>query len=511
MVIQKIISREVLKMKYIFFYDETEHSRKINYETVTANNYYDNFITGIVGWKAEDDKCISDRYLAFESKYDYRKKDGELKSQTMKAKDFRLGFASLNNRTIELYEDLVSLFDEKIIIYFSVFSKIEYVISQLFVNYHNSMFVDVDYMKYSIIKAINVYRPQNVIEAIYKEPQIFVKELRSFLEDRIIKNQANTALKEHENQAFQEILLLLEDTEVPETLDWSYFAPFDGFKKLLTEMNVNEYQLMIDREGKESHTLNSAKNVGLKNVIEEDSKDYVGIRMADMLAGLISRLMQSLKISLTGNYKEGEINKTLLDSGWFALNQRQLDLYKKLYRIICENNDYWYKAFSGIYSDDLVAFVALLQFMNHFSDADEIRNSKIEMQPEYYNAFVCESLNERYKIMRNKLPIDPILEDDKNYFYNQRGAIVYKDISNQPMLPLYSRKNEFYVLSVGFSQNGTPLVTISENDKPICYRLPNEYSDCTMTVAGFSSMGERLFPSKVLFSLIGGRYLVDIL
>ena len=256
-------------MKYIFFYDETEHSRKINYETVTANNYYDNFITGIVGWKAEEDECISDRYLAFESKYAYRKKDGELKSRTMKAKDFRLGFASLNNHTIEFYEDLVSLFDEKIIIYFSVFSKIEYVISQLFVNYHSSMFVDVDYMKYSIIKAINVYRPQNVIEAIYKEPQIFVKELRSFLEDRIIKNQANTTLKEHENQAFQEILLLLEDTEVSETLDWSYFAPFDGFKKLLTEMNVNEYQLMIDREGKESHTLNSAKNVGYADEVED--------------------------------------------------------------------------------------------------------------------------------------------------------------------------------------------------------------------------------------------------
>lgn len=498
-------------MKYIFFYDETEHSRKINYETVTANNYYDNFITGIVGWKAEDDECISDRYLAFESKYDYRKKDGELKSQTMKVKDFRLGFASLNNHTIELYEDLVSLFDEKIIIYFSVFSKIEYVISQLFVNYHNSMFVDIDYMKYSIIKAINVYRPQNVIEAIYKEPQIFVKELRSFLEDRIIKNQANTALKEHENQAFQEILLLLEDTEVPETLDWSYFAPFDGFKKLLTEMNVNEYQLMIDREGKESHTLNSAKNVGLKNVIEEDSKDYIGIRMADMLAGLISRLMQSLKISLTGDYKDGKMKKTLLDSGWFALNQRQLDLYKKLYRVICEINDYWYKSFSGIYSDDLVAFVALLQFMNQFSDADEIRNSKIEMQPEYYNAFVCENLNERYKIMRNKLPIDPIVEDDKNYFYNQRGAMVYKNINKQPMLPLHSGQNEFYVLSVGFSQNGTPLVTISENDKPICYRLPNEYSDWTITVVVAANMGERLFPSKVLFSLIGGRYLVDIL
>lgn len=155
-------------MKYVFFYDETEHSRKINYKTVTANNYCDNFMTGIVGWKAEENDCVSDRYLAFESKYDYRKKDGELKSQTMKTKDFSLGFASLNNHTIEFYEDLLSLFDEKIIIYFSVFSKIEYVISQLFVNYHNSMFADVDYMKYSIIKAINVYQPQNVIESIYK-------------------------------------------------------------------------------------------------------------------------------------------------------------------------------------------------------------------------------------------------------------------------------------------------------------------------------------------------------
>ena len=268
---------------------------------------------------------------------------------------------------------------------------------------------------------------------------------------------------------------------------------------------------MIDREGKESHTLNSAKNVGLKNVIEEDSKDYIGIRMADMLAGLISRLMQSLKISLTGDYKDGKMKKTLLDSGWFALNQRQLELYKKLYWVICEINDYWYKSFSGIYSDDLVAFVALLQFMNHFSDADEIRNSNIEMQPEYYNAFVCENLNERYKIMRNKLPIDPIVEDDKNYFYNQRGAMVYKNINKQPMLPLHSGQNEFYVLSVGFSQNGTPLVTISENDKPICYRLPNEYSDWTITVVGAANMGERLFLSKVLFSLIGGRYLVDIL
>lgn len=129
--------------------------------------------------------------------------------------------------------------------------------------------------------------------------------------------------------------------------------------------------------------------------------------------------MQSLKISLTGDYKDGKIKKTLLDSGWFTLNQKQLTLYKKLYQVICENNDHWYKSYAGIYSDDLVVFVALLQFMNHFSDAEEICSSKIEMQPEYYNAFVCERLSECYKMMGNKLPIDPIANDDKDCFHRK--------------------------------------------------------------------------------------------
>lgn len=498
-------------MSYLFFYDETEHSRKISLETITASNYYDNFISVIVGWTSEDSESVTSKYLAFEEKYGYRKKNGELKSQTMKTRDFKLGFASLNNHTIEFYEDLISLFDDKIIIYFSVFSKIEYVVNQLFSEYHNSLLVDVDSMKYSIIKAINVYRPAKVIEAIYKEPQIFVDELRFFLEEQIIKNQSNSVLKERENQAFEEILILLDDTEFPESLDWTYFAPFDGFNKLLTEMHIEDYKLVVDREGDEKHTLNSARFVGLQNVTEEDSKEYVGIRMADMLAGLISKLMQSLKMSLTSDYKVGKIEKTLLDSGWFAMSQRQLDLYKKLYRVICVNNHYWYKTYAGIYFDDLVAFVSLLQYINHFESMDEIRNGQLDMQPEYYNAFVCDSLQERYKIMRNKLPIEPILDDDKEYYYNQRGAKVYKNIDCQPLLPLQEGRNKYLVLSVGFEKRGVPLATIFENGNPICYRLPDEYYEWALTVVGMANSGEKFFPEEVVFSLVDGRYYVDIL
>ena len=193
--------------------------------------------------------------------------------------------------------------------------------------------------------------------------------------------------------------MILENAANIRSLDWSYLFSFDGFKRLLTEMNVTDYNLMIDREGDESNTLTAAKYEGLHNVLEVDSKYFFGIRMADLLAGVISKLMQSLNVALLNNYKNGEIKKTLLDTGWFSLSEKQLNLYKKLYRVICENNNYWYKSFAGIYSDDLVSFVSLLQFINHFEVAEEIYDNKLGMQPEYYNSFVMERLRERYRIM----------------------------------------------------------------------------------------------------------------
>ena len=65
-------------------------------------------------------------------------------------------------------------------------------------------------MKYSIVKAINVYRPKKLIESIYNDPHIFVKELRTFLGEQIKRNQENIQLKVQENIAFDQILILLD-------------------------------------------------------------------------------------------------------------------------------------------------------------------------------------------------------------------------------------------------------------------------------------------------------------
>lgn len=75
--------------KYNFYYDESEHSRKINHKTITAKNYFDSFIAVIVGCHADNQTEFNERYTEFESKYQHRQSNNELKSTTIKQSQFK--------------------------------------------------------------------------------------------------------------------------------------------------------------------------------------------------------------------------------------------------------------------------------------------------------------------------------------------------------------------------------------------------------------------------------------
>lgn len=92
-----------------------------------------------------------------------------------------------------------------------------------------------------------------------------------------------------------------------------------------------------------------------------------------MLVGVIGKLMKSISSALHKEENKVNVIKNLLDKEWFYLNDKQLQLYKKLYRIIFEINNDWYKIYSGNYSDDLICFLGLLEYMNHFKSAEDIK------------------------------------------------------------------------------------------------------------------------------------------
>lgn len=508
-------------MKHCFYYDESEHSRVINLSTVTGSTYYDSFLATIVGWPDGKEKEVESSYSAFEKKYAYRKKKGELKSDTFKSRQFAYGFASFNKDNVEMLAEFFSIFSDDCYVYLCATSKIEFIINQLFKDYHNNFYINMDALRYSIIKAILTYRPEEVIRNIYKTPKEFVNSLIEFLTDRIERNKTNIKLKRRENEAFETILSVLQDVESPTSLDWDYHMPFVGFNSFLKSKGIDEYALVIDKEGEAgtaSKTLIAATEVGLKNCSEADSKDHFGIRMADMLVGVIAKLMKSLCQALCPDGSNANVTKTLLDKRWFQLNENQLKLYKILYHIVFEINTDWFKVYSGNYSNDLIGLLGLLDFMNHFDTAKDIEEN-FDMQPEYCNSCMCQRVEEYFQRMDNnrpvepiyKLPVNPIYPETEEYFRNRQGAKVYFDINKQPALRQKEGKNCFKVLSVGISKEGLPIVTIEERNENVCYRLPEQLSEWAMTAVGMATMGERLFPSEVVFTKRKNNYYADIL
>lgn len=499
-------------MKYHFFYDETEHSRKINIATISAPNYYDNFIVTILGWKEADEQGIKDSYLKFEEKYAARKSKGELKSQTLRQEQFTHGFASLNKPNIEFVNDFLSLFDQKIHLYFAIASKIEFVVTQVLDQYRNSIFFDMDAVKYSITKAICLYRPTEILEHTFRDTAEFVKALQSFLLSRIKENRGNLALKESESKAFQNILAIISNAHDPKTIEWSYDFAFLGFNKYLKECSISDIELFLDKEGKngvDSRTLKAAKRMGISEAQEVNTKECIGVRFSDIFVGIIAKLMKAISNELSYSKIDNPLDKKILSSDWFRLTESQLSLYKKLRFVICELNNAWYKSFAGNYSDDLISFIALLNYMDHFSSVDEIAD--IEKQGEYFNSFCCECLSDHFTKMRNKLPVEPIPHDDREFFLNERGAKVFLDIRKQPVLLIPDGSKDYFVLSVGADKKGNPFVTVDEGGKAICYKLPPQLYEWAMTVVGFSAAGEQIFPTKVRFSKVRGRFFADIL
>lgn len=485
--------------RFKFYYDESEHSRKITKNTISAQNYYDNFVSVIVGSRVSEEASICKRYTAFETKYAARKSKDELKSGTIKPQ-LTSGFASLKKGNQQLIGDYLDLFDDKVYVYFSVTSKLEYIINQIFSNYHNDFFADMDSMRYAIVKSLITYRPQSVISGIYDNTGELVRLLKDFYAQKIEENNGNLTLKNLENQAFRQIISLLDSIEDDFKIDWNYDIAFCGFGKYLVEKGISDYTLIIDKEGeagKASNTLLAAKRelTSASTITEVESKQCVGVRMADMLAGTISKLLKALHSGLTST----ELKKKLLPESWFNLDDEHLTLYKKLRYVISELNDTWYKSFSGLYADDLMALIAFLNYLNQFNSEEDVKKNGKQMHAEYFNSFLCEHLQEHFNKMHSKLPVEPLPPTTDDFFYNQRGAKCFFDIRRQPIIEVNEAKVCFEILSVGFSGKEIPLVTALVDATPICFRLPHELLEWATSCVGFANSGVNLFPAEVIF------------
>ena len=124
-------------MGYSFFYDESEHSRRLTKDTFAADNFAENFVVSIVGYSESICSDVKNDYLAFEEKY---KKIftiiGELKSTVIRPKKYASGLCSFRKADLCFISDLLDIIiNHDLFLYICVFNKVEYIIIQLLNSY----------------------------------------------------------------------------------------------------------------------------------------------------------------------------------------------------------------------------------------------------------------------------------------------------------------------------------------------------------------------------------------
>lgn len=275
---------------------------------------------------------------------------------------------------------------------------------------------------------------------------------------------------------------------------WEYYSPLAGFGLYLSEHNeIDSCTLIIDQE---ENTRAAAERLGFDGVREADSSECFGVRMADMLAGIVAKLMKAIRDELTYQSREDEIIKNLFDAEWFNLNDERLELYKKLYRVLIQYDQCWYKVYGSGFSDDLVVLIALLKYFNRFDSAAQLHEISAN-NTERFNTLCCCSLSEHFQVLSDDLLHTGDLSDPKNLFH--------------PRLRITDRPRTYRVLDVMFADYGSPMALVSENGCETACLLPADLAGWVGMVLSNVVFKDILFPGKVRFQYFEGRFRADFL
>lgn len=505
---------EKMEEKYLFYYDEANHNRKLTTETLINDNF-DNFFCGvIIGLKENNLNQFENTYLQFENKWKTIltiSKENELKSSVITAKKYKNGLSSLNKNDLLLLSDLFKLVkSNNLTLYCSFMNKIEFLVDQLLIKSNIKYYPNYDSICYSITKSLCVYHPKNVLSSIQNQNENFLNEFKEFLIKRIDLNHRTNG--ESETSTFLILINILKSVNTNLKIDWNYRSSFLGFTSFLREIKLTNYKLFLDKEGT-NNTYKGAKKENIQNLCEMDSKDSCGIRCADMIVGFISRMLNALEHALM--YKEDEIgvDSRLLDDKWFDIDEEKFKLYKLIYSVLIEQKNAWFKFFTTRYADGVICLVTLLNFFNSYNDFDGYKNGSIEDKKLKYNTMLYYEINGYFKRFEGSYSIDPIEDTSKEFYYNQKGAKCYFDFKKHAFLklPQLNQKIEYFVLSVGFfGKMEQACITISEEGKPVCYLLPNSMLEWTTKMVASAQYGVNYFPCFIILENINEKILVHI-
>ena len=384
----------------VFFFDESFHSRKINKKTIEDKEFFDNYVMTGIGCIKKDLYKNEILYKQFEEKFKEKfsiNENDELKSKIVKKEQYKYGIKSFNKKSLELYKAFWELMNQSDYIYYiCAISKLEYILTQF--NYNIWGVRDYRSFVYSIVKAVNVYRPKEVLKALLEENELLLEELIKFLRRKISENE-NNPIKVHENISFKECITILEEINGKNiNLKWKYNNIFIGFKKFVNELGLNDVRVVIDKEGNpNNNTASACKKEGFKNVIEKDSKKSITLRCTDLMCGFISKMMRAIYEDTKTTDDEEYRERKILNKSWFEINKEQFLIYKNIAKYFKKHSKYYWSTYISIYFDSFFQFIDLIYYFDGFENFEDFNCIDSNSHRERYNGFIINHMSGKFK------------------------------------------------------------------------------------------------------------------
>lgn len=382
-------------------------------ETIRATNPYseekkiklgnDNmyvYVADVIKINKDSLSIIEEKYKLLEKKYiAFRHFDKELKGKDILDNNFKFGIASMKSREIDFYQSLIDLLLENQVdnLLLSI-NKMSLVadnrLTHWILDLEKKRFIESAWLlKYSLVKYLEIEASASVILSIFdsnksnKEVLTEIqKDLGAFIEKNKNVNRMRGQILEYKKliQIIKTKKHLISTSSFEEvSFDWKKFS-FDidlwmTEMSLDTKFHIESTELILD-EGIPLQPFNKFDFLSVKE--EEDSVNHVGLRISDVLIVFMGKMISKLANDVRYDKNKPDERK-LLSKSWFAVDEIQFELLKKMKDYFFPDNS-TYCFVVDVYFDD----AALLQtYFEYVSTYESFERYKAQAENHVDNHF----------------------------------------------------------------------------------------------------------------------------
>lgn len=361
------------------------------------------FVAAAVLYEQVHAENIEQAYLKLEEQYKntsqkYSNSDVELKGNHILKKNFKYGVADLNGPRLTFYNRLIDMLSRnQVKTHVFLVNKISLAVDKRFKNWLIKVCDRYDQiiyfnLAYSLIKYIELEASKEVIQALFN-PNISNTRVLKFIHADIKK-----FVRKHTNSLNKRMLLQLNNYKQIIAIIDKYamyliddkYAEQDRFitldwKKAVFNMDLWLTELKLERKSATLHLDEGFKaeifnDLHLNQIHADlDSKNFVGLRIADVLVVFIGNYIS--KLTYASMYdKDNPYKQKFLPSDFFNLTEEQFLFLKKLYAYLYLDG-HTYSITNDLYFDSSLLFQTFLSYISEYNNYAQYRSVPSEEHP----------------------------------------------------------------------------------------------------------------------------------